>query len=255
LQNIDFHTLFFGRSLIYQPQCQSTNTMASELAAIQKLADGTVIYTDHQTHGRGQQNNTWQAEAGQNFTFSIVLYPGFLQASQQFYLNIAIVLGIYKFLSQYTSNLLKIKWPNDIFFENKKLGGILIENTLQQVNIEHSIVGIGLNINQIQFEQAPNATSLAVITQKKYELSTILPELLVHLEQQYLRLKTDSWITLHQEYLQCLYRFDEIHPFFSYIEDKIIEGKIIDVEDSGRLIFLQKNKRLVFNNKEIGFIY
>eukprot|EP01137_Pigoraptor_chileana_P015025 Opistho-2@5140 len=107
-----------------------------------------VIITDNQTAGRGQRGNVWEASIGENLTFSLILKPNFLKASEQFQLNVAVSLGVLDCLSEYIDEDLKVKWSNDIYFQNQKMGGILIENTLQGYQIGYSVIGIGLNINQ-----------------------------------------------------------------------------------------------------------
>ncbi|HZX59878.1 MAG TPA: biotin--[acetyl-CoA-carboxylase] ligase, partial [Mucilaginibacter sp.] len=115
------------------------------------LPDGTVIMADDQHAGRGQQNNRWHSEPGKNLTFSLLLRPSFLSVTRQFDLTRAVSMGIIEALRPFLGEKLKIKWPNDIYYEDRKMGGILIENTLQSNQIKNSVIGIGLNINQEAF--------------------------------------------------------------------------------------------------------
>ena len=176
------------------PTCHSTNDIATQMIQSgENVFEGTVIVTDNQTAGRGQRGNAWEASVGENLTFSIIFKPNFLKASDQFQLNVAVSLGVFDFLSEFIDEGLTVKWSNDIYYEDKKMGGILIENTLQGYQIGHSVVGIGLNINQTQFANI-RATSLRNITQnpQKYDLSEMLKKLLEYIEKNYLIIKNQE---------------------------------------------------------------
>ena len=165
-----------------------------------ELLEGGVVITDEQTAGKGQRGNSWEATPGQNLTFSVLFKPAFLPLSSQFYLNILSSLAIADTLNGYSPEGLAIKWPNDIYIGQAKLGGILIENTLRGQMIEHSIIGIGLNINQKTFS-SPKASSLALICGREFVLEQILAELLAHLESRYLQLKTNLYNRLKADYM------------------------------------------------------
>ena len=140
-------TLFCGQIRQYLPSCQSTNDEASALLVKDNAPEGLVVVTDNQMAGRGQRGNVWLAQPGQNLTFSLILKPSFLTATEQFWLNIAVSLGVYDALQPLIGVKLRVKWPNDMYAGSKKLGGMLIENTLHGYHIAASVVGIGLNIN------------------------------------------------------------------------------------------------------------
>ncbi len=243
-------TLFFGKNLVYLPSCQSTNDEAARLLQQNAAHEGTIVITDNQTAGRGQRGNSWQTTPGQNLTLSIVLKPHFLTATQQFNLNIAISVGIFDFLEPYLGTALKIKWPNDIYVENKKLGGILIENTLQNSRIESSIVGIGLNINQSDFVNL-NATSLGQFTGQFYDLEYLLAELAEQLEKNYLLLRNNKFNALKVKYLQNLFRYQETH-WFEYNGERLT-GTIIGIDSLGRLAIDIQGIRY-FDFKEVQFV-
>src|SRR5882757_1221638 len=131
-----------GQKLIYVPECHSSNTLLYELNDSSPLPEGTVVITDNQTAGRGQRGNIWETDPGLNITFSLLLKPGFLAAKNQFRLNMAVSLAVAEGLKRYVSSEVKLKWPNDIFISNKKIGGILIENQLQGMSLSESIVGV-----------------------------------------------------------------------------------------------------------------
>lgn len=156
------------------PKLQSTNSEAAKLA--ESLSHGDIIITDEQTAGRGQRGNSWEAEPGKNLTFSIFLRPRELKAAESFKLSMAISIAIIKAVEELIpSSEFRIKWPNDIYWRDKKLAGILIENSFQGQNVYHSIIGIGLNVNQLEFRSdAPNPVSLAQIAGKEFELEQVL---------------------------------------------------------------------------------
>lgn len=243
-------TLFIGKNLIYLPTCQSTNDEAADLLRLGKGMEGTVVITDYQTAGRGQRGNQWLAQAGENFTLSLILRPNFLSASQQFHLNIAISLGIYEFFESFLDDSLKIKWPNDIFLKNQKLGGVLIENTIQRGRIESSVIGMGLNINQIEFEH-PRATSLRRLMKKEFNLHELLPDLLASLEKKYLLLRNGHYGLLKTRYLQNLFRYQEKHVFAR--NGVPFEGMIVGVSETGQLAVQIEERLEYFDFKEISY--
>lgn len=252
MHNLILNTLFVGKPVIYLPTCHSTNTYARNLAAKEKITEGTVILTSEQTAGRGQMGNSWEAEPYQNITLSIILCPTFLKIGEQFYLNIAISLGIYNFLHGYLDDGLKIKWPNDILYNNYKLGGILIENVIKGHNIEYSTIGIGLNINQRAFK-TPRASSLKLLTGNHYNLEELIPKLLKSIEETYLRLRQNQLSDLKNEYIRSLFRWGEKYTFKS---DVLFEGKIVGIDEYGRLLVEDHNQQIKhYNFKEIAFVY
>ena len=215
--------------------------------------EGTVIITDNQTAGRGQRGNSWEAISGENLTFSLILKPNFLKASDQFQLNVAISMGVFDFLSEFIDENLKVKWSNDIYFGDKKMGGILIENSLQGYQIGHSIIGIGLNINQIKFSNE-RATSLRNITQNplKYDLSELLKKLLENIEIYYLKIKNNDYESLKIKYLSNLYRFEE-HHYFRRNGQQFL-GQIIGIDKTGKLGIKTDGNVIYFDFKEVEFM-
>ncbi|MDB5125979.1 MAG: biotin--[acetyl-CoA-carboxylase] ligase [Mucilaginibacter sp.] len=203
--------------------------------------------------GRGQRENTWHAEPGKNLTFSLLLKPGFLSAQQQFDLTRAISLGVYDALYPLLRDSLKIKWPNDIYYGDKKLGGMLIENILQGSQIKSAIIGIGINVNQVNFpDNATNATSIKNILQRDYELKNILAEICNNIEVYYLHLKAGRIEYIRNMYLNRLYWLNEPRQFKS--NGQVFEGRIINVKDNGLLVIDQNGGEQVYNLKEIEFL-
>ena len=256
MQNNTFSTLFIGQNLIKLTAVDSTNNyLKNLLSKSEPLPEGTVIMADNQFAGRGQQNSVWQTLPGKNISASIFLKPSFLPLDKQFFLNIAVCLAVSDTLMQFIPQGIKIKWPNDIYFLHKKLGGILIENALSGSLIKSSIIGIGLNINQEQFadEISTKATSVIQILQKEVQLGVIMENLFVFMEKYYLILRSGRFSILHQQYLDRLYRLEEKA---SYIQNGVVfEGTIIGVEDTGKLLMEIEGNSKTFNFKEIEFTH
>lgn len=251
-------TLFVGQKIHYLPRCQSTNDEAAQLIAQDAPAEGLIVITDAQLAGRGQRGNSWLAEPGQNLTFSLILRPTFLTASEQFWLTIVVSLAVSDALDPLTDGLLRIKWPNDLYLENAKLGGILIENTLHGTSIAWSVIGIGLNINQTQLGYS-TATSLQYRFPHAdgYDLTGLLTILAERLEQRYLQLRSGQRQLLKAAYLQRLFRYQEEHEFERETENGNTErfrGYIIGVDEIGRLAVAIDSHVVYFGFKEIVFV-
>jgi BirA family biotin operon repressor/biotin-[acetyl-CoA-carboxylase] ligase len=252
------NTLFVGKNLIFMTSCHSTNQEAYDRIAQGSVPDGTMLITNHQTAGRGQMGNTWEARAGMNLTFSLIMQPRFLEVSRQFLLNMAVSLGITDWLHTWSDDF-RIKWPNDIFFHEYKMGGILIQNLLRGTSLSHSIIGIGLNINQHQFD-SPRAISLTKITGETFALPPLLESLGLHLEQRYLQLRGGGG-GLQEEYLSRLFRYgkeelyqEEKQKQKQKQNERYFRGRIVDVEPSGALIMQTASGRRSFQFKEVSFI-
>ena len=246
-------TLFVGQIVQYLPACQSTNDEASALIANTAVPEGTLVITDRQTAGRGQRGNQWAAEPGQNLTFSLVLKPSFLRAAGQFWLNIAVSLGLYDALLPLAGETLRVKWPNDLYVGNQKIGGVLIENTLHGYEMAWSIVGVGLNVNQTTFAY-PTATSLQRLAPQPggYDLAGLLGQLCETLERRYLQLRVGGRDALKADYLQTLFRYGEEHTYES--EGRFFRGVITGVDDTGRLILTTDDGTRTFGFKEVSFV-
>ena len=248
-------TLFVGQKIQYLPSCQSTNDEAATLIAKESPIEGTLVVTSNQTAGRGQRGNRWEARPNQNLTGSFILKPTFLTASEQFWLNTAISLGIYDLLQPLVGDALRVKWPNDVYAGSQKLGGILIENVLHGYTIAWSVVGIGLNVNQTEFSYS-TATSLQVQAPlpNMYNVEGLLSRLCETLEYRYLQLRAGQRETLKNNYLQILYRFGQEHWFQR--GEQVFRGTITGVDDTGRLCLLmaEDNTTHYFGFKEVVFL-
>ncbi|MFD2516170.1 biotin--[acetyl-CoA-carboxylase] ligase [Pontibacter locisalis] len=245
------NTLFIGQQLYFLPACSSTNSEAQQLLIKNEATEGCTVVTAQQTAGRGQRGNTWEAEPGKNITLSVVLSPKFLAVKHQFYLNMAVSLAVLDLLHEFGAKQAQVKWPNDLFFQDRKLGGILIENAINSLTLQHSIVGIGLNVNQLQFGYT-TATSLAKILGNSLDLEKVTLRLLELLEKRYLELRNGKTAKLKYEYLQSLYRYQEEH-FFS-VDNKLVKGQILGVGEDGRLAVEVNGEVRYFAFKEISYV-
>lgn len=246
------NTLFTGQQLVWLPSCPSTNSEAQVLVGQNRASEGCTVITDHQTAGRGQRGNGWEAAPGENLTLSVVLFPAFLVAPAQFALSQAVALALHDWASTLlgASPTLKVKWPNDLYFGDQKLGGVLIENTLGGSKIQHSIIGMGLNVNQRQFG-VETATSLAQLTGRQYQLPAVAARLLECLEKRYLQLRAGQVGALRQAYLRVLYRYREAHLFEA--AGRLETGRIVGVSEEGRLAVELKGEVHYFGLQEIRY--
>ena len=210
-----------------------------------RAQEGTVVATNHQTAGRGQRGNTWHNSKGKNLAMSVVIYPKFMLPSQQFYLNRMVALAVFDLVKNLLPNeVVKIKWPNDIYVDNRKIAGILIENSLNTNSIAQSIIGIGLNIND-DFHQTtlPNAISLCQITQQQYDIQKINQQLIKYLNIRYLQLKQLQWQRLFHDFELHLFRKDEFHPFV--YQDTSVTAQITGTTAQGFLLLKTKSDETI----------
>jgi BirA family biotin operon repressor/biotin-[acetyl-CoA-carboxylase] ligase len=241
---------------LHLPSVDSTNNYAKNYIAKSSPIDGTVILADAQFAGRGQSGNIWLSEAGKNLTFSIIYQTSFLPATEQFYLNMAVSLGISAavatVLHPVSDAAVKIKWPNDIYVKDCKIAGILIENTISGMHLKHSVIGIGQNVNQEQFQDGINATSLQNLTKQNQDINTVLSQVLVSVEKYFLLLKERKFERLKSEYLEHLYRYNIVSTYRK--DETSFTGKIIGVDATGNLQMETENGLLQFGFKEISFV-
>ena len=242
---------FIGKRVVYMPTCHSTNEVASEMVKNGQYIEGTIVITDHQFAGRGQHGNSWEAEPHKNLTFSMILKPVSLSINEHFMLNIIISLGISDYLIQLGLIDIAIKWPNDIYVKSKKIAGILIQNTVKRSSIENSIIGIGLNVNQVNFENK-NATSVSLHTNQDYSLHELLEGIVLSIEARYLQFKSGKSGQLREEYTKAIYWLDKVHTF----EDNsgFFSGIIRGINWQGQLEIECEESTKYFNFKEVKFI-
>lgn len=220
--------------IIHLKEVVSTNYSLRERIEERTLPEGSVLWTDFQTGGRGQIGNTWESEKGKNLTFSTILYPDIIPANRQFLIAQIASLAVKETLDLYTDGI-TVKWPNDIYWQDKKICGMLIENDLAGSTIYCSLLGIGINLNQTVFTgNAPNPVSLRQITGHSYNPEEILFQFLEHFYALYLRLLQKEEEYIRQAYHTALYRVDGFYPY----EDSHgrFEARIKDIEPTGHLL-------------------
>ena len=251
-------TLFIGQQRFDAATSASTNSWALEALRDGKVQEGALFTTKDQTSGRGQRGNSWESSPGKNLTMSLVLYPSWLKPGEQFCLSQVISLAVAgtleELLPKTFSGAIRIKWPNDIFVGEKKVGGILIENSIREGLITASVAGIGLNLNQPEFATAPQAASLLQIAGKEADLEDCISRLCKQIEWRYLKLKAGKKAELKSEYLEKLFGLDEMRSF--QIKEEIVYGSLRGVTEAGLLVleFADGGQR-TFDIKELKFIF
>lgn len=231
----------------------STNLYLYRALKENSLDEGHVAIAEEQTAGRGQIGNTWESARNENITLSILLYPDFLDIENQFMLSKIVSLSIIDSIKDIVSGV-KVKWPNDIYVGDNKIAGILIENTLRGASIAQTIVGIGLNVNQLAFSKAvPNPTSLKIETQRHFELNQILEKLFQKLDYWYQTLRLNEMQVINNEYIKNLYRFNEFHSYQD--ENGIFLAKIIGISTEGKIKLIDNEDTLrEYAFKEVQFL-
>ena len=256
MQNNTFSTAFLGQNFIKLISVNSTNDYLKKLTSnSEPLPEGTVIMAEYQHAGRGQRESIWLTEPQKNLTFSVFLQPLFISPSNTFYLNILVSLAINKALSKYVKADLTIKWPNDIYFKDKKLGGILIENAIMGSKLKHTIIGIGINVNQKSFEPilGDKPISLTQILQEEIALTSLLNEICIELERVYIQMREGIVSNWSEMYTEKLYRLGVIAQYSH--NNETFEGRILGITASGLLkIGLLDGTIRTFGFKEVSFL-
>ena len=261
-------TNFVGKIWFHFHELPSTNGSAATYLTEKTQAgeflatEGTVFTTFNQTAGRGQRTNNWHSEADKNLAFTGILHPRFLLATEQFCMNTAIALAVYDTIAEVldaygksgTVNDLKIKWPNDIFIGNKKVAGILIQNTLHGTTIQASTVGIGINVNQKRFNQLPDAGALINFIDDCVDLHGLIQKLSMHMEKRFLELKSGGRTVQQELYKTLLYRINTPALYRRISDNFVFEGVIKNITASGCLVIEDKLGKQIFNLHEIKFV-
>lgn len=220
----------------------STNSYLKKLLLKENINDFTVVVSKHQTNGRGRNGNLWANKPSLNLAFSVYKRFNNFSVNEKFMLNILSSISVYEVLKKYKLNNLTIKWPNDIMTENKKIAGILIENSVRGNKINHSVIGVGININQSQFLDLPNATSVFLESGKKHSVEKIAVELKDAIQKNF----TDFEIReseLIEFYNSVLFKRN-VTTDFTTVNAKKIQGTIIGVNKEGTLSLKQKNHKV-----------
>jgi len=231
----------------------STNSYLKKLLNKESLDDLTVVVSKHQTKGRGRNGNVWSNKPSLNLAFSIYKRFSDFEIDKKFMLNVISSISVYETLKNYNLLDLTIKWPNDIMTADKKISGILIENNIRGNRIKHSVIGIGININQSEFKNLPNATSIFIETGKLNSVETITQELQKTFEKNFDELRTNEHEILNT-YNNLLYRKNEISNFSSNNIGNF-QGKIIRVDKNGEITICELNQQLSkYSESEIKLI-
>lgn len=242
-----------NKNTIFLTEVESTNNYANQLVLSKAAEHGTVVLAQHQKKGKGQQGNSWESEAGKNLLASIILFPDFLSAAKQFYLSKVASLAIVDFLKTETNGI-TIKWPNDIYFEHKKIAGILIENSIKGQNLSSSIIGIGLNLNQEIFvSDAPNPVSLKQISRNDFNIEMVADAITENLKRWYYKLQIGEFDEIDKSYFKLLFRANKWAEFA--VKGIPFEAKITGIGEFGQLVLEKRDGTFSeFMFKEVGFV-
>lgn len=243
-------TLFVGHEIQSFAELSSTNEYLKDLCIKRPQNEGLTVTTEYQTLGRGQIGNSWESESGLNLLVSVLLRPNFLSPDRQFHLNMSVCLAICDSLNDISPGF-QIKWPNDILYDGKKVAGILIENSMTNTKLESSIIGFGINVNQIKFPKKLSATSLQKILGNPIDRSFLLRNILKKMEVRYLKLKVGTG-KLYSDYYNSMFGYLQTVSILYKEERRQIQ--ILGVEPSGKLITTLDGKKKKFDFKEMSFM-
>ena len=244
-------TLFLGKNTINLPVCHSTNEEAKTLNQRGNLSEGTIVRADYQENGKGQRGNTWESEPQKNLLFTILLKPDKLRPDQQYMINVVVSLALQEAIAHFIPNhSVQIKWPNDLYVNDRKIAGILTESTVSGKNITAIYCGIGLNVNQLDF-RLTNATSMALETGDTFLRDDILEVILLKMEKYYEGLNQQSSALINR-YTQQLRWLNELRTF--RYEGEEMEAVLKGINEQGKLVLLHKKRLLTADIKEIEFI-
>ena len=233
----------------------STNSYLRKLSGEKFLKDFTVVMTANQKQGRGQRGTSWVSEPGKNLALSVFKDVTSLSLDQSFMISVVTALSVIHALKSFGVPKLKIKWPNDILSENKKICGILIENVISKNQHKDSIIGIGLNVNQTTFDQLPQASSLKSITGRVFDLEELTHAILKELKKTFKRLESESGDNLRAAYESLLFRKDKPSTFRN-TTGELFSGYIKSVSGSGALqVLLEDGIVKSFELKELTLLY
>ena len=228
-------------SIEWIEQCDSTNSLMKSRG--DAVPHGHVLAAHTQTAGRGQRGNSWEAEADRNLTFSMMLRPSGMQAERQFELSMLTSLAILNVLSRHLGReaSLTLKWPNDIYAGDKKLGGILIEGSISGTTLDYIVLGVGINVNQTVFlSDAPNPVSMAQLAGHEFGREALLQEIADKIAEQAAIYEDDpDFDALHALYTDALWRRTGTHKYRDTATGQCFDASIADVLPDGRLRLLR----------------
>ena len=242
-----------GNQIIKLSYIDSTNNYTAKLVKETKISFGTVIMADFQTHGKGQRSSFWESDKGLNLLISIYFDSSFLNSENIFFLSKAIALAIRECLEKIIGIKVSIKWPNDRLINGSKIPGVLIEHQWKNEKLSSSIIGIGLNVNQIVFSGQENVISLKNLTSKDYNLNSILKSLCSSLDTQFTRLRNFDFFEIDRQYHSFLFNYNQ---WGNYENNKInFKGKLIKVDSFGKMVLeLENGDKKSFEIKEVSLL-
>ena len=230
----------------------STNSYLKKLLTKESLDDLTVVISKHQTKGKGRNGNIWANDASLNLAFSIYKRFNRLNINNKFILNLISSIAVFHLLNENKLNKLTIKWPNDIMSENKKISGILIENSVKGNFINHSVIGVGINVNQRKFKNLPNATSMFIETGREFSLDTLASRLGEIFSKNFLQYEKNEGALLKYYNNQLFLKNTDWN--FITKDGKRFSGKITRINKNGELIIIKADNREVnYTENEIRF--
>ncbi|MCD2260553.1 biotin--[acetyl-CoA-carboxylase] ligase [Psychroserpens luteolus] len=233
----------------------STNTFLRQLSNAEVLEDYTVVVAESQTNGRGQMGTTWYSQPSKNLIASVFVDVSFLSVEDSFYISMAISLAISNTLKNFQIKQVKVKWPNDILADQKKISGVLIENVIKNNKLNATIIGFGLNVNQINFENLPQAASMQMVSGVFYDLDQVLQAVIKHLKTIIEMLKRQQFENVKALYEAELFRKNKPSTFEN-VEGEMFPGFIKGVSNTGHLqVLLEDNILKEFDLKEVKLLY
>ena len=233
----------------------STNDFLKDLVRKQSVENFTTVVAENQTKGRGQMGAVWETEKGKNLIMSTLVGEVLSSSYDIFHLNVAVALGVIAVLEEYNLPKLAIKWPNDIMSDQKKLAGILIENSFKSDTKIQSIVGIGLNVNQQSFENLPKASSMAVVMNRNYELDQVLEKVIFQIKKNCALILSNQSELLWNQFHNYLFKINIPIPFEDAQQNRFM-GIIQGVTSEGKLqVILEDDSVQTYGIKEIQMLY
>jgi BirA family biotin operon repressor/biotin-[acetyl-CoA-carboxylase] ligase len=241
-----------GKQIIKLSSVDSTNNYTAKLVKETKISFGTVIMADFQTHGKGQRSSIWKSEKGLNLLISIYFDSSFLNSENIFFLSKAVALAIRVCIEKIIGIKVSIKWPNDILINGSKIAGVLIENQWKNEKLSSSIIGIGINVNQVVLSEE-NVVSLKNLTSRFYNLNSILKSLCSSLDSQFTRLRNFEFLEIDRQYHSFLFNYNQ---WYNYEKNKInFKGRLIKVDSFGKMVLeLENGDKKSFDIKEVSIL-
>ena len=246
---------FEDMNILHLEEVDSTN--AYIMRNTDSLEAPVMVTAYRQTAGQGQRGNSWEAESGKNLTFSIFYRPEVLPPMAQFAMSEAVALAVVDFLACHGIKA-KVKWPNDIYVGDHKICGILIRHSIMGSFVDYSVIGVGVNVNQMEFlSDAPNPVSMGQITKLKYDVPTLYAEIAAIMESRLEHIGEEAWRkSIHEEFMKSLWRGDgKLHPFTDTATGEGFTASIEDIAFHGPIsLRLEDGSRRTYAFKEVSFV-